>query len=830
MAECEMHRFRVCLVVTVAITLCNAQIVHSAGTISASRTCIEGWHNAGYPGEIPAPDKIVNVMDYGAVADGATDDYTAIINARNALGGAGVIYFPAGTYKCDSTISLNQDGQVIRGQRATSTKLLFEVPAAGEGSPSIRIQGGGAGAWQSMNSGYTFGSKSIDVDTGSSFIVGEYGQTRQTNEPSWNLPPGWQDYACGQMVHIMAITNNTLYLETPLRYTYNSSLGPAIRPINAMRKDCGVENISVQQVSNGTVIARNNVSTMYFYLAARGWVRGVIGLDGFGGHATAQHSTQIEVTGCFFNDAIEHDGGGSGYGVRLEFKSGEVLVENNIFTTLRHSVLIQIGANGNVLGYNYSRDPYRTETSGPFLTGDLVSHGTYPYANLFEGNLVNFISVDNSHDANGPWNTFFRNRAIYHGIAFTDTLITNANIVGNEFRSDGWPGGGYVLDGGGHYTYGNATENDGNPEPAGFTTLPDYSYYLTNDPAVAPPLPDWWTAGSDVRVFGPKVGGDFPIDIFSTNAIPAKLRYDAGGIMTVGTPSIAKQPTNAVVVEGGSVSFTVEAYGNAGTGYKWYKGTNTVGGGTASNLVINPAALGDAGSYYCVISDNEGSVKCATSTLTVQPAASSFDIDVSWSPPSAGSVTPSGTVSVASGGTTSFVVQAASYYEISSIQTNGIDVSGVPATNDWTLVWANVSATGSVYAVFVSRETTNGTPYTWLVANGLLTNDSPVAAAAAAGGDSDSDGSSNGDEYHAGTDPTNGVSVLKIDSLAATNLANGLLVWQSVTGRRYDIATSTDLRGSFSLIQTNILGSAPTDSTSVPMTNNPVFYRIQLTP
>lgn len=50
-----------------------------------------------------------NVLDYGAVADGSTDDYAAIQAAITAAvdAGGGTVYIPSGTYKVDSSLSLD---------------------------------------------------------------------------------------------------------------------------------------------------------------------------------------------------------------------------------------------------------------------------------------------------------------------------------------------------------------------------------------------------------------------------------------------------------------------------------------------------------------------------------------------------------------------------------------------------------------------------------------------------------------------------------------------------------------------------------------------------
>jgi hypothetical protein len=95
--------------------------------------------------------------------------------------------------------------------------------------------------------------------------------------------------------------------------------------------------------------------------------------------------------------------------------------------------------------------------------------------------------------------------------------------------------------------------------------------------------------------------------------------------------------------------------------------------------------------------------------------------------------------------------------------------------------------------------------------------------------DSDHDGMNNGQEWRAGTDPTNSLSVLQM--LAPTNGASGVTVtWQSVTNRGYYLQRSVDLsvQPAFLNLQSNIVGQAGT--TSYTDTNavgaGPLFYRI----
>ena len=72
-----------------------------------------------------------NVMDFGAVGNGTTDDTTAIQNAVNSLGtNGGTLYIPKGTYLCSSTISMAEKVTII-GEGPSSSVFTFSNTGAG---------------------------------------------------------------------------------------------------------------------------------------------------------------------------------------------------------------------------------------------------------------------------------------------------------------------------------------------------------------------------------------------------------------------------------------------------------------------------------------------------------------------------------------------------------------------------------------------------------------------------------------------------------------------------------------------------------------------------
>ena len=82
--------------VAVAVTLSACGILSTgslAQVIPQSRSFTKSWRNAGYPGDIPAPARIVNVRDYGAQGNGTNNDAPAINNAIAALGTTGGVVY-----------------------------------------------------------------------------------------------------------------------------------------------------------------------------------------------------------------------------------------------------------------------------------------------------------------------------------------------------------------------------------------------------------------------------------------------------------------------------------------------------------------------------------------------------------------------------------------------------------------------------------------------------------------------------------------------------------------------------------------------------------------
>ncbi len=406
------------------------------------------WHKAGLIHQIQEPSTTLDITDYGGVGNGTTENSLAFSSALSALNGeAGVIYFPAGNYYFEERFILHS-GVILRGAGADSTTLLFDL---GGNSDLISVKGSISSTQISLIEGANRDSNYIVLANADNFEAGDYLHLLD-NDSSVITSLSWAKNSTGQVLEVAAISGDTVYLSSLLRRDYLMSNHPRVKKITPI-KDVSIESLKIERLdaSNGQT---DNIGMAY---AVNCRVKCIESENSNFAHVGINICSNILIKGSYFHHAHAYGGGGQGYGVVLQYTSGECLVENNIFEHLRHSMLLQAGANGNVLAYNYSYDPFWSSSSLPSNSaGDAVLHGNYVYANLFEGNVVQNIIIDDSHGQNGPHNMFFRNRAELYGIFMnTGTPSNNQSFIGNEMIGTGTFQGMYSLAGTGHFEHGN---------------------------------------------------------------------------------------------------------------------------------------------------------------------------------------------------------------------------------------------------------------------------------------------------------------------------------------------------------------------------------------
>jgi len=462
------------------------------------------WETAGSDFIFSSITDSVNVMDFGAIGDGISSDFHAITDAISSFNGnSGMVYFPAGTYRIDSTLNV-PDSIILRGNGADYTCLKLTT---GENQHGINISGAPDGNFIVCTGGHYKNSKHLILADSGGFNAGDIAELIQ--DGTQHMFSSWAMNCLGQIVKIDSANGYDIYLSSALRMDYQTSLNPRIRKINPVRA-VAVQCLKIDNTNPTT----SQTSNIFFNYAQNCEIKGIESNKCNFAHIEINKSTDITLRNSYIHDGHSYGSGGKAYGVCVHASSGECLTENNIFAHLRHSMLLQSGANGNVFTFNYSRDPYWTETTLPANSaGDIVLHGNYPYANLFEGNICQHIVIDDSHGKNGPYNTYFRNRAELYGIFMNNAPATDSvNFVGNEVTNTTLLMGLYMLNGNGHFQHGNNIK--GTITPSGTNNLPDTSYFYNN-------IPIFWLSLLNFPLIGPPVPYNSLIN-------PAKTRYNTG--------------------------------------------------------------------------------------------------------------------------------------------------------------------------------------------------------------------------------------------------------------------------------------------------------------
>jgi len=392
------------------ILVLSAVVYSQIGSIIPSDRRVD-WRNAGLGIAVPGSvTRFVSVMDYGAKGDGVNNDTQPVLNAIKAASsntsGFSMVYFPAGNYYITSPLNIPSN-IVLKGSGSDKTKISFLM---NHDLSAINFVGSSESNFISVTGGYAKGSKTITLQTPlASVNPGDFielimsnGNWKQNVYTTYNP----QDYT-GQIERVESVNGANIAVRDELSIAYSNN--PRVRKLLPV-VNSGIEDLQIFRISNG----KGSGSNIIMNAAVNCWLKGVESNNTCRYHMEISRSSFIDIRGCYFHHAEDYGDGGYGYGIAVNLHSTNCLVENNVFQRLRHSMLLQLGANRNVFGFNYSREEHATYIVSGYevntTLGDACVHAHYPYTNLYEGNIVETISVDDYWGDNGPYNTFFRNR------------------------------------------------------------------------------------------------------------------------------------------------------------------------------------------------------------------------------------------------------------------------------------------------------------------------------------------------------------------------------------------------------------------------------------
>lgn len=357
------------------------------------------------------PTARATLMANGADLD---DDTQAFQQALARLGAdGGVVEIPPGTFYLSDSLRLSSR-QLLRGAGSDRTRLVFT---------------------RSLNQGIEIGGSY--PGPGIEVLSARQGRSRITVRKSNELRPGMYGLlsqtgnATSQVVKIVrarpAGDHVVLVLEEPLNATFPSD---AQFQLFTAAEYAGIEQLSLDVATPNVRIG----DMILLRSAANSWIRKVVSRNAFGAHVFTRQSYHCEIRDNVFDDATGHHDGKQGYGIDLANSTTACLVEDNALRRLRHAILLQEGANGNVVALNHSAEPRHTNFArgGP---GDISFHGA-ANANLIEANVVERIHIGDAGPV-GSGNVVLRN-CLTSGPLTLENVPAVQYLAGNAiFGSDG---------------------------------------------------------------------------------------------------------------------------------------------------------------------------------------------------------------------------------------------------------------------------------------------------------------------------------------------------------------------------------------------------------
>lgn len=373
--------------------------------------CAIDWSQTGIPGGIPSGSwsqsgSTILASTYG---NGSTDATSGIQAALNSCGTDHYVLLGAGTFLINSSVSIPSNC-ALRGSGANQTILSVH----GNSIAPVTM-GSGAVAYTNpiaVSSGATAGSTSLTLSSTSGVSAGSYLVVSETNNPAWvtihggegdcTWCDGWSTSGTrsrGQIVEVENIAGNVVTISPALYTAYTNT--PTVIPFSAAAKYAGLEDLQIYANDTGY----GNMT--YLDECAYCWVKGVEDNYTDGNFVEADWSYRGEIRNNYFSNAYVHAPGATDSDIFIVYKTSGFQVINNIVERAHVSIMLDWGAAGNVLAYNYTEGEFDAGSTN-FVIGGISMHGAHPQFNLIEGNVANQYYPDQVWGSSSH-NTSFRN-------------------------------------------------------------------------------------------------------------------------------------------------------------------------------------------------------------------------------------------------------------------------------------------------------------------------------------------------------------------------------------------------------------------------------------
>jgi len=369
--------------------------------------------------------EVINVKDLGAVGDGDTDDTVAI---QAALSAGLSVFFPDGTYKVTSTLTMYENSMIDFGN------ALLDFSTASDGDVMFTITGS-AGTEYALVSNASMGELTVTVASGVglNFSIGDV--VKIGSDTIYD--PGNTDRMIGEIAVVESISSDTLTIAVPLEASYTTASSAFVQKLTM------VENIHIK---NGRIKA-DTVALGHTGDAAVGNQKRGFSIS-FGRNIRIENVTidEFDRTAIFLGDCLEttvssctireSQAYDDGYGVASYNTTQNLLVLNNHFYNCRHAFTTVSGSTNHGFSRHVIVQGNSVVVSNQL---DMSGSGEYTTANPGPGEGLYYPSSGDALDTHaGSEDIHFIDNVIKgaggHSINFE---CARGSIVGNKIYGSG---------------------------------------------------------------------------------------------------------------------------------------------------------------------------------------------------------------------------------------------------------------------------------------------------------------------------------------------------------------------------------------------------------
>jgi hypothetical protein len=349
------------------------------------------------------------------------DDTAAIQSALDSCPAEHVVQLSTGEFKISgqglrlgrSNVTLRGNGEMTVITGACQTALITIGSTYTRQPPRDLIANGQKG------------EKSITVSDTSELKVGDLVTLNQLSDSEirsdTSTPPrrvywspnhgvdsrnwyGENNRPIGQTLEIQSIDGLTLAFTTPLHIDFETLLGAHIFRVNPdSGTDCvkrsGVEDLCVKVGSAGNI---------KFSACAYCWVSHLESANSRDGSVVFDSTFRCELRDSYVYGTQDASPAGGGVGIQVQTYASDNLVENCIILAFYRLLACCASGGGNVFGYNYMQDGYRSDDKTRQVAGMGPNGWPGSHMELFEGNESFNVDTDSVH-GNSIECTYFRN-------------------------------------------------------------------------------------------------------------------------------------------------------------------------------------------------------------------------------------------------------------------------------------------------------------------------------------------------------------------------------------------------------------------------------------